>query len=675
MGITKTIGGNRLGSGNKMNVHLHGYGRSSHNLGRAWRSTMAPGTLVPFLVEPTLPGDTFEIDLTTLIRTMPTNGPVFGSFKLQMDVFTCPMRLYNAQLHNNALGIGLNMEKVIFPKLEITGNNIRPEEGNLNEQQINPSSLLAYLGVRGLGKNSSIGSPMVGRNFNAMPLLAYWDIYKNYYANKQEEIGMVISNIPEEPEITYMARMQNIGVILDTMYNDRESSNQMVINVGEDLLIRGVDLNPEKLNIFKTLTLDPGGPFQTQTIKQIGEERFEFAEIGSETIKLKNCKIGFWLTRKNQADYPAPIFELNSAISAVRMKLDSKEFPLEIIDEIRERILQTPKTEPFILNAKTEYPYKASLGTEETTAWTSKSKFEMAGLGLKTYQSDRFNNWLSTEWIDGANGISAVTAVDTSSGAFTIDSLNLAEKVYNMLNRIAVSGGSYTDWQEAVYGTKSMKLAEVPIYMGGLSSEIVFNEIVSTADSKTTSGDEQPLGTLAGRGANTNHKGGKIRIKTQEPSFIIGIVSITPRIDYSQGNKWWTKLETMNDLHKPALDGIGFQELITDELAAWDTSVDDNTTPHYKSAGKQPAWIHYMTAVNETFGNFAKADEEMFMTLNRRYEPDTEGNIKDLTTYIDPSKFNYAFAVQELKAQNFWVQIAMDITARRVMSAKMIPNL
>ena len=47
MGKEVTIGGERVGSGNKMNTYLHGYGRSTHNLGRIFRSTMAPGTLVP----------------------------------------------------------------------------------------------------------------------------------------------------------------------------------------------------------------------------------------------------------------------------------------------------------------------------------------------------------------------------------------------------------------------------------------------------------------------------------------------------------------------------------------------------------------------------------------------------------------------------------------------------
>ena len=49
-----------------------------------------------------------------------------------------------------------------------------------------------------------------------------------------------------------------------------------------------------------------------------------------------------------------------------------------------------------------------------------------------------------------------------------------------MLNRIAVSGGSYEDWQEAVFGEDGLRRAESPIYMGGASAEIVFEEIVST---------------------------------------------------------------------------------------------------------------------------------------------------------------------------------------------------
>lgn len=124
MGNKVTIGGNRLGSGKRMTTNLKSYERSTHNLGYLWRSTMAPGTLVPFMVEPALPGDTWDIGLSAETLTLPTIGPLFGSFKLQLDVFCVPIRLYQAQLHNNKLYIGLNMDQIKLPLLELRSKSI-----------------------------------------------------------------------------------------------------------------------------------------------------------------------------------------------------------------------------------------------------------------------------------------------------------------------------------------------------------------------------------------------------------------------------------------------------------------------------------------------------------------------------------------------------------------------
>ena len=246
-----------------------------------------------------------------------------------------------------------------------------------------------------------------------------------------------------------------------------------------------------------------------------------------------------------------------------------------------------------------------------------------------------------------------------------------------MLNRIMLSGGSYDDWLDAVYTHERNKASENPMYVGGLSKELIFQEVLSVAGTA-----EQPLGTLAGRGRmSSKHKGGKVIVKVSEPSVIIGLVSLTPRIDYSQGNEWHTNLKSINDLHKPALDEIGYKDLISDQMAFWETTIDDVLTsgePVFRSVGKQPAWINYMTEVNRCYSNFAVDTNQMFMTLNRRYEPDLDEGvikIKDLTTYIDPVKFNYIFADTQRDAQNFWTQIGVSIEARRKMSAKIIPNL
>lgn len=342
---------------------------------------------------------------------------------------------------------------------------------------------------------------------------------------------------------------------------------------------------------------------------------------------------------------------------------------------MRQNILQDVyNTGNFIVNEGVLPPYTLATSQGNYTPQPYSQKSSQEGLALKTYQSDLFNNWVSTEWIDGENGINAITSVDTSSGEFTIDTLQLSKKVYDMLNRIAVSGGSYDDWLDAVYTHQRTRSVENPMYLGGLSKELAFQEVVSLS-AGTSENVDQPLGTLAGRGVLTKkNKGGKIKVRVDEPSYIMGIISLTPRIDYSQGNKWDTNLKTMDDFHKPGLDQIGFQDLITDQMAWFDTQITTGHVPVFKSAGKQPAWVNYMTNVNQVRGNFAEEQEQMWMTLNRRYEQGSNG-IEDLTTYIDPSKFNHIFADTRIDAQNFWAQIGVNIYARRKMSAKLMPNL
>ena len=128
-------------------------------------------------------------------------------------------------------------------------------------------------------------------------------------------------------------------------------------------------------------------------------------------------------------------------------------------------------------------------------AGITNAKSPKYGLCLKTYNSDLFQNWINTEWIEGVQGVNEISAVDVSNGKLSMDALNLSQKVYNMLNRIVVSGGTYRDWLETVYTSDWNMHTETPMYEGGLSTEIEFQEVVSNS----ASGDE-PLGTLAGRG-------------------------------------------------------------------------------------------------------------------------------------------------------------------------------
>lgn len=517
---------------------------------------------------------------------------------------------------------------------------------------------------------------MMAREFSAIPLLAYWDIYKNYYANKQEEVGVFVTKDVNPAPVTLAGvYVKQCTPELSIPLSGTTYSAYTTFDDDSYIIITGTNVdetfNPELLILDIKVTQyigGPGGGFETPLQIKASELFKTWTVIEGQAIGTNNNK-QFKIVSFAKATY-----NNSHAANNINSQIELSQFPLKNIDTIRQNILQHASDAPYMISSSTIPPYGPQFARNTTTKLTS-SCFAQVGLGIKTYQSDLFNNWISTEWIDGPDGISEITAIDTSGGSFTIDELNLSRKVYDMLNRIALSGGTYDDWLDAVYTHERTRGAENPMYIGGLQTRLTFQEVVSNAETP-----DKPLGTLAGRGRVTGErKGGHVVAKIDEPSYIMGIISLTPYIDYSQGNSWDMNLKTMNDFHKPALDQIGFQDLITDQMAFWDTEVNSDTGAlTTKSAGKQPAWINYMTNVNRVYGNFADANQQMFMVLNRRYSPTSAGGkptIADLTTYIDPSKFNNIFADTSLDAQNFWAQVGVNITARRKMSAKVIPNL
>lgn len=680
--MKKTLGGDRLRSESKMEVYLPNFGRSSHNIGKIIRTSQACGTIVPYWCQIGLDGTTFYIDITTKVKTLPTTGPVFGSFKHQIDVFVIPIRLYIAALHNNALGVGLNMSKVLLPQFEAYSANTSIYKNDTNRGQVNPSSLLSYLGIKGFGY-TDVNQYL--RRFPAIFNLAYWDIFKNYYANKQEENAYVIIG----KNHIWKSISIGDGVAWTKTWNDNRSKPYKIEPTSANPKYIRLDfeenISPEEVNEIEFLTNNPNTTAVANSLTKLGDT-FIFERTDPDALGIKApdnprkaTKVYAYKVKKTiTIAYNNDAAGDNLMTMPDNQKIELLPFPLKNIDDERTKILAAPSTSAYIVSNGT-LPYRAATGPMDLpnynrtkTYVSSLAWYSQAGLAVKTYLSDRFNNWLNTEWIDGTTGgINAITAVDVTDGKLTMDALILQKKIFNMLNRVAITDGTYQAWREATYGIRSATLPESPIFCGGMQSEIAFDEIVSNSAT-----DEEPLGTLAGRGVATMYKSGRgLKIKCTEPSMIMALGSITPRVDYSQGNKWWTRLQSMDDFHKPTLDAIGFQELVTDEFAAWNTELTGNYEVIYSSLGKQPSWIEYTTDVNETYGEFAAGMPLAFMCLNRVYEENSNHTIANASTYIDPTIYNNIFAESRLSSQNFWVQVAFDVTARRVMSAKQIPNL
>lgn len=656
MAITRTIGKNTLGDNNKMHVRLREYDMSSQNLSYVFRSTMGVGMLVPFMKIVCQKGDIFDIQLTNKTMTHPTLGPLFGSFKLQHFIFTAGFRLYNSWLHNNRTGIGMKMSDIKFPTI--------PRgmfTGNAPEVKHDPSSLYSYIGWKGTKSPSGANSA----EKNAIPVLIYLDIFKNYFANTQEDNFYIMAGNTEASVIigqqTQINKTVKVGEDAGIIWQ-APMGNTATLEAGPEV--------EDYANFWKSVKIRFYNPSNGMT----KEAYINYLTSNSATKKITTDKVSTIFPSGNSLEGYTTIqgiyigkFPGDETLYRNSLKTILKEEKLEVLDLIRDEILKNPGNKALSMIATKDQKVNDLFQGIRSAALN-----KLGGLVLKTYESDIFNNWVKTDWIDGENGISKITALKADEdGTITMDALNLQQKVYNMLNRIAVSGGTYRDWLETVYTAgRYLDRPETPVFQGGMSQMIEFDEVVAT----TGNTEGQVLGELAGRGyARQPNTSGRLHFQVEEPGYVMGIMAITPMVDYSQGNDFDLNLFTMDDLHKPALDGIGYQDLMNEQRAWW-TAAQNGTAITDTTPGKSVAWIDYMTNFNRTFGNFAAGESEDFMVLNRNYERGADNGIANGSTYINPQEHIDIFADTAIDSQNFWVQTACEITRRGNYSAKQIPN-
>lgn len=651
MTVVRTLGKNTLGDNNKMKVAMRDYDMSTHDISTVFRSSIGVGMLVPFCKILCQKGDIIDLDLINKTLSQPTLGPLFGSFKLQHFLFFGGFRLYNSWLHNNRTGIGMKMSDIKLPMMYAKTYGT----ASAAETNISASALYKYLGwskSRRKGANSTEGTYK-----NGIPLLLYLDIFKNFFANTQENKFYMLKGI--DNKISISGTKHNVP--FSNEYIEISDSTTLQLNVASNNY-------PEMWGNVSFI---------------ISDQYYNAVEVAANQLSSNLNANKITLNKVSSMGYKGIIGISFKKGIAKFIKTELGQYDLKILDQIRDVILHKKGNETLILygsnlneanNGSTEL---ANMFDDLISAQANK----LGGMLLKTYDSDIFNNWVKTDWIDGAGGITEITSIDitTNDGKLTMDALNLQQKVYNMLNRIAVSGGTYRDWLETVYTAgKYLDRPETPVFIGGMTQYIEFDEVVSKSATETEFGN-QPLGDIAaiGRGGKPLNNG-HVHYQCEEPGYIMGLMAITPMVDYSQGNDFDLNLQTIDDLHKPALDGIGYQDLIQEQMVG-ETSVYEgggsiNNIKHL-AANKTVAWIDYMTNYNRTFGDFATGEALDFMVLNRRYEVGNDNTIEDLTTYIDPQKYIEIFADTSIDSQNFWVQTVVQATRRGNYSAKQIPFL
>lgn len=136
------------------------------------------GQLLPFCVEPVLPGDTWEIDTSKVLRLQTLVSPVMGNAFLDVYWFFVPLRL----VWDHAKEFfGENTQSAWYPQTTYTIPKITiPQSG------VDPCSLMDYLGLPPYLLGQGITMPYT-QDVNALRLRGYLQICDQWFRDQNVE--------------------------------------------------------------------------------------------------------------------------------------------------------------------------------------------------------------------------------------------------------------------------------------------------------------------------------------------------------------------------------------------------------------------------------------------------------------------------------------------------------
>lgn len=186
--------------------------KSNVNLSHVSPTTLAPGNLIPISFTRIFAGDDLRFKPSAFVQAMPMNAPLVNGFKLCLEYFFVPDRLYNWDLLMDNTGVTDDPDNVKFPQINAYGGwgtgrvafILNTEAGArgaatlIAQNVVQPGSLADYCGFPvGLLPTYNVVADTDDRNrFSALKMLGVLDIFYHYYVNQQIEAFPTASFTP-----------------------------------------------------------------------------------------------------------------------------------------------------------------------------------------------------------------------------------------------------------------------------------------------------------------------------------------------------------------------------------------------------------------------------------------------------------------------------------------------
>lgn len=186
-----------------------------------------------------------------------------------------------------------------------------------------------------------------------------------------------------------------------------------------------------------------------------------------------------------------------------------------------------------------------------------------SGIGYVGFGTGLANDRLYANYSNVRSNANAFMNNNAFIGAgIDIKEIRVAFQVQRWLERNARSGTRYTEFLRSHFAVSPRdERLQRPEYIGGSKSPIIISEVLQTSQTSVDS----PQGTMTGHGIAVN-KGFAGTYNVTEHGLIMGIMSILPRTNYSQGiNRQWLR-KTPYDFFFPEFQNLSEQAVEQGEI-------------------------------------------------------------------------------------------------------------
>ena len=222
--------------------------RSNLNFSHVSPTSLAPGNLIPISHARIFSGDVVRFRPSTFVQAFPMKAPLVNGFKVCLEYFFIPDRLYNFDLLADNSGVTDRPEEVKFPCITAPafsqtsgvskfGINFAHYSENWSKDGdcpiVAPGSLADYMNFP-VGLYPTFQSTDKRNKFNARLVVGYLDIICKYYANQQ------YTNIPTSlwtPNSSDMPGSTNLVYNLNTL---QDAVNMLKRSVDPDTAIQNI---------------------------------------------------------------------------------------------------------------------------------------------------------------------------------------------------------------------------------------------------------------------------------------------------------------------------------------------------------------------------------------------------------------------------------------------------